>query len=76
MIVMLMDYAVAAPDVVVAYVQSFGYKVACTWEDLDDDFYELHISAYNEDEDDVDLAVMRVLENFVWNREDDEDDED
>ena len=74
MVNIILDYAVASPAVVDAFVRSFGFKVSCTWEDIDEDCFEFRIEAYTEDDEDVEFAMMKVMEQFVWAvGEDDED---
>lgn len=76
MVNIILDYAVVSPAVVDTFVRSFGFEVLCKWEDIDEDCFEFQIMSYNDNEEDVELAMLKVMEQFVWAVENEDEDED
>ena len=67
MVTIILDYAYASPDCVINCIQAYDFKVKCRCFDIDEDCFEVHIDSYDDDNnDDVELAMMKIMETFIW----------
>ena len=67
MITIILDYAVVSPITVEQYVLNSTYMVNCRCYDIDEDYFEVVLFPWDNDEDsEIDIAVMAEKIIEIW----------
>lgn len=69
MITIILYYAVVSPVIVEQYVLNSTYMVNCHCRDIDEDYFEVTLFPWDDDEDsEIDMAVMAQKIIEIWGK--------